>query len=208
MTFSGRQYAERLAASDIWYGNLGRELVGHPVLYVGTTLDEPPLWQYVEARGFRVEGGRELRPGSFLVTRDLPRARQVALRHYKIDWVQGTGESFVDNVLSRLDEAAERGFEVIRRSAADDGEVVHHLGDIVQDSLGDEREFLLGREPRWADLTPDGFAIARAIDEEIATRVEQEDPRLVVITGTAGSGKRARARCGCCCIYARKARPS
>jgi len=193
VTFSGRQYAERLATSDVWYPNLARELVGHPILYLGTTLDEPPLWQYIEARGFRAGGGRELRPGSFLVTRDLPRARQVALRHYKIDWVQGTAESFADDVLSRLGAASERGFGVTRRAAAIDEEVVHHLGDVVQDSQGDEREFLLGREPRWADLTPDGFATARAIDEEIATEVQQKDPRLVVVTGTAGSGKSTSA---------------
>jgi hypothetical protein len=35
-----------------------------PSFTSGSPLDEPPLWQYVEARGFRLEGGRETSTGS------------------------------------------------------------------------------------------------------------------------------------------------
>jgi hypothetical protein len=43
VTFSQRQYGERLSGPDLWYANLVREMRTRPVVYVGTSLDEPPL---------------------------------------------------------------------------------------------------------------------------------------------------------------------
>lgn len=188
VTFTGRQYAERLAAADLWYANLARELASHPVLYVGTSLDEPPLWQYVEARGARQSGGRELRPGSYLITKSLQRARTIALRQYNIDWVEGTARSVADEVLASLDTAAADGLRVLSRSAAREQQAFEGLPSIQDDSVGDEREFLLGREPRWSDVTS-GFAVERDFDRSLLDVVDREAPRLLVVTGTAGSGK-------------------
>ena len=114
ITFGDRQYAERLAHVDVWYANLARELVSHPVVFVGTSLDESPLWQYVEMRGPR-QAGSELRPGSFLITEDLGRAREVALRQYNIDWLPGTTESFATQTLVRLQEASRRGLATLQK---------------------------------------------------------------------------------------------
>lgn len=192
VTFSGRQYAERLAAADLWYSNLARELASHPVVYVGTSLDEPPLWQYVEARGARQSGGRELRPGSYLITKNLKRARAIALRQYNIDWVEGTSRSVADDVLVHLDEAAAEGLRVLGRPTASEQQAFEELTAIQDDSAGDEREFLMGREPRWSDITA-GFAVERAFDRDLLDLVDQDSPRLVVVTGTAGSGKSTSA---------------
>lgn len=191
VTFGGRQYAERLATSDLWYANLARELVSYSFVFSGTTLDEPPMWQYIEARGTH-GSGRELRPGSFLVTQSLTRARSASLRQYQISWLPHTAETFERDVLTRLDEAGARGLQALSRGLARDQTVVRDLDFALADSTGDEREFLLGREPRWSDLT-DGFAVERAIDRVLLADIESEDPRLVVITGTAGSGKSAIA---------------
>jgi hypothetical protein len=193
VTFGGRQYAERLASPDIWYANVGRELIGHPFLFVGTSLDEPPLWQYVEARGTKSAGGRELRPGSYLVTPHLARARAVALRQYQIDLIEATAESFEADVLRRLDAASKRGFAALRSSGTSGRDALIELTSLVDDSVDDEREFLLGREPRWSDIT-DGFAVERDFDRELLARVDGGDrPSLVIITGTAGAGKSASA---------------
>jgi hypothetical protein len=51
VTFSQRQYGERLAQPEMWFQALVRDLRSAPVVYVGTTLDEPPLWQHIEMRG-------------------------------------------------------------------------------------------------------------------------------------------------------------
>ncbi len=192
VTFSGRQYAERLAQPDLWYANLARELVSQPFVFVGTTLDEPPLWQYVEARGMKDPGGRELRPGSILVTRSLDRAREVSLRRYQVDYVPGTAESFERDVLKSLDDAAAQGLQVLGRSETSDGDLLERLEDRVSDSQDDEREFLRGREPRWSDLT-DGYAVEREVDRELILATQETEPKLVVVTGTAASGKSTSA---------------
>jgi hypothetical protein len=40
VTFSQRQYGERTARPDPWYQHLVTDLAGHPVLFIGTVLDE------------------------------------------------------------------------------------------------------------------------------------------------------------------------
>lgn len=191
-TFGNRQYAERLAQSDAWYTLLARELMSHPVIFVGTTLDEPPLWQYVEGRGRRTPRARDLRPGSLLVSPHLKKARAVALRQYRIDWIAGTAESFAAEVLERLQAAADEGLALIERSSQQGEATIVDISDLLTGPTGDEREFLTGTEPRWSDIT-DGFAIERRFDKELRRQIEQENPKLVVLTGTAGSGKSACA---------------
>jgi hypothetical protein len=53
MTFSPAQYGERVASPQPWYAHLVTDLVTRPIVFVGTTLDEPPLWQHLAARGGR-----------------------------------------------------------------------------------------------------------------------------------------------------------
>jgi hypothetical protein len=192
VTFSQRQYGERFATWDLWYSNLARELKVRPVLYVGTSLNEPPLWQYIEQRGPR-GSGPELRPGSYLVAHELALARRVALSEYNVTWVEGTQESFCADVLSQLSDEAQRGQRALgRRLSEDIGEgapVLTALEDLVGDQADDAREFLRGREPRWSDFLDTGFAIVRGIDQELPGVLADSSARIVLITGTAGTGK-------------------
>lgn len=189
VTFSGRQYGERLARPDLWYENLVREIQSHPVLFVGSSLDEPPLWMYVEARGRR--GEQELRPGSYLVAPGIGKARRVALAAYNVAWIDSSAEDFAATVLSQLESDASEGRKAIvqRVEAEAAAEAILNVGDIRSDSRDDEREFLNGREPRWSDITPDGYAFEREFDAELASAIREDAPRLITITGTAGAGK-------------------
>jgi tetratricopeptide (TPR) repeat protein len=192
VTFSMRQYAQRAAGSDLWYENLVRDLQVRPVLYIGTQLNEPALWTYIEARADKPE--REFRPGSYLVTPDLPRARRVALSGYNITWVKGRTGEFARGVLEPLDSEAHAGRAAIQERLAADhgGRIVLPLLDIIDDAQNDEREFLGGREPRWSDLTH-GYAFTRESDDELAATLDEASPRLVLLTGTAGTGKSTTA---------------
>jgi hypothetical protein len=49
-------------------------------------------------------------------------------------------------------------------------------------------DFLLGREPVWADLV-DGTAVKREFESDLRTQIEDSRARVVLLTGTAGSGK-------------------
>lgn len=194
VTFSSRQYGERLSKSDLWYGNLARELKTHPVLYVGTSLDEPPLWSYVEERGGR-RTQREVRPGSFLVSPQLDPPKRVALSGYNVSWVEMSATEFANGVLSELSEEAKVGIREIeqRQRSEQGGPPISRVSDLQNDSQGDEREFLLGREPRWSDLADDGFAVKREFDAKLSEVYQSDPARLVVLTGTAGSGKSTSA---------------
>lgn len=192
VTFSGRQYAERLATSDVWYTALARELASHPIIFIGTTLDEPPLWQYVEDRGRPTARARDLRPGSILVSPKLKKARAVALHQYRIDWIAGTAESFADEVLQNLQKASREGHALLRHASERDAATVVELTTLSTGPLGDEREFLRGLEPRWSDIT-DGYAIERCFDKNLKEKVEADQPKLIILTGTAGTGKSTSA---------------
>jgi len=85
VTFSTTQYAERLVRQEPWYVRCVADILTRPVVFVGTKLDEPPLWQHMELR--KARGGRELRelrPKSYLVIPNLDRARKELLRQLNI----------------------------------------------------------------------------------------------------------------------------
>jgi tetratricopeptide (TPR) repeat protein len=191
-TFSTAQYARRLAAPDLWYENFVRELQLHPIIYVGTQLDEPSLWTYIEARGEKPK--REFRPGSYLISPSLGRARSVALSGYNITNIAATGVDFASEILAPLESDAQQGARTITERLDSDhqGRILLPLLDIMEDSRNDEREFLLGREPRWSDITH-GFAFERECDRDLATQAAEQSPRTLLVTGTAGSGKTTTA---------------
>lgn len=108
VTFSTTQYGARLARRDPYYLAWSEDLATMTFVFVGTTLDEAPLWQHLEIRaagGDRVEPARP----SFIVTPELDRARQTLLKRMNITWIPLTTEHFAREVLApALSELATR----------------------------------------------------------------------------------------------------
>lgn len=194
VTFSRTQYAERLAQQDPWYVHFASELLTHPVVFIGTTLDEPPLWQHLELRrGRGGQGLQELRPRSYLVTPHLDAARRLRLRQYNVEWIKMTAEQFSREVLSQVLRESDQGLQLVSSRRRDSGSMteIPHVSEISQ-ATGQKNEFLLGAEPVWGDLQ-ENRAIEREIDHKVwdtASRLHSEvGARVLLITGTAGSGK-------------------
>ena len=194
VTFSLTQFAERLSKPDPWYTRFVVDLLSHPIVIIGTRLDEPPLWQHLASR--REHGHRqlrELRPRSYLVTPHLDKARKALLAEFNIRWVQMTGEQFTTEVLSHLHGAQERGLQFLKTYSPDRDRStnVPDVADLVVNPT-EETEFLLGSEPIWADLQS-GRAIRRDSDDHlwsgITSVLQKNTSNLIVVTGTAGSGK-------------------
>lgn len=192
VTFSLTQYADRFAHPDPYYQDFAADLVSRPVIIIGTRLDEPPLWQHIEYR--RVHGGRELRelrPRSYLVTPKLVMARKALLADLNIEWIPMTAEQFVERVLKQVQKEAQIGLSVLAQSITEHSERLRLVADLATNPL-EASEFLLGQEPIWADLQS-GRAVQRSIDQKVWATVQRsmEGPRgrLIVVTGTAGSGK-------------------
>lgn len=190
-TFSFRQYGERASRADFWYHHLVRQMNGLAVVFVGTQLDEPPLWQHLELRGPRGRQLREMRPGSYLVSPSLTDARAAMLEEFNVNWIQMDAETFAADVLEGLSQEMETGLRaVLRRDGPRrDDRLLGAVSELRLAADPETREFLMGREPVWADFGEDGYAVERAFEEDLRQRMQDEAPSAVVVTGTAGTGK-------------------
>lgn len=189
MTFSDRQYGERTARPDPWYQHLVADLSNKPVLFVGTQLDEPPLWQHLELRGARHRRSRELRPGSYLVAPHLSVGRRAMLSDLNIEWIQMDQEEFATTVLADMAESRAQGLKLLSETAERRMTRSFMLLDSLQVSPGiDLAEYLMGREPRWEDVT-EGYAVEREFERDLIRQLETDRPAVCIVTGTAGSGK-------------------
>ncbi len=194
-TFSESQYAQRLASPNSAFQELTADLLVRSVVFIGTRLDESPLWQSIERRRMKGQrGARELRPRSYLVAPDLDRARRARLEGFNIVWIRMTAEEFAERVLKGLCSAAAQGFSLLGH-AERDGRQRPKLPDVADLAVspGMSSEFLFGAQPIWADIQA-GRAIQRECDGSFQYHAKKrlstkKVPGAVVLTGTAGSGK-------------------
>lgn len=195
-TFSALQYAQRLPGSEVWYPSLAREIAGRAFMYVGTVVDESPLWQHIALRGQRIAGGRELRPRSYLVTPTIPAARGRLLSDFNIVHIAMDQATFAQEVLAKLSEEAKAGHNILRsrrdRRSRSPLTSVEELRASPTRGL-QLRQYLLGREPVFDDIT-EGYAIVREFEKGWTDQPTFFEPRLTVITGTAASGKSTTLR--------------
>ena len=196
ITFSTTQYAERLARPEPWYVRVVADLVSRPFVFVGTQLEEPALWQHIELRRHRGgRGARELRPRSYLVVPRLDAARRSLLAEYNVIWLPMDARTFETEVLAKLQPVRDSGLRALARQAAANPfemrsiPLVSNLGS----NPAQTSEFLIGEHPLWSDIH-DGRAVVRACDDDLWASVQQLAQHnrvrgVVVVTGTAGSGK-------------------
>lgn len=195
LTFSEEQYGERTVHWDSWYQTLMTDLLNKPVLFVGSTLNEPPLWHYIALVGQKGTRGRakrsrvkEHRPRSYLVTKHLTLARQAKLEQFNVIWIQASQEEFVHEFLANCREEIASGLDVLTTSLRPTEPGFEEVSDLRQDKAEHLAEFLRGREPTWSDLT-EGYAIVRQFEDALFHQSLAEATSVVAVTGTAGSGK-------------------
>lgn len=183
VTFSAPQFGARTASPDPFYDILTRELYGHPVVFVGTALDEPPLWHHMALRGSRPDIG-ELRPKSFLVVPSLSVARRAMLERYNVKWIAMDGEAFCDRYLTpNLADGSIAALTPIPTPPNFEDVAVARA-----EPAPDLPDFLRGREPQWADVAT-GFAVQRTCENRVVETLATGTGRALVLTGTAGNGK-------------------
>lgn len=195
VTFSRTQYASRIG-SDPFYQQLSADLLTRPVVFIGSSLDEGPLWEHVIARGEK--GGRsasELRPRSYLVLPKLNKSRQAMLAKYNIVWLPMTGKEFTEQILSETTEHYSAGFTALNnRGSVGNGNNrgINLVSDLAQSDAG-QTEYLLGQEPTWSDLIKGKAAERECFNQlwESISKIRASTTlnQFIVLTGTAGSGK-------------------
>lgn len=188
LTFSAPQYGERTASQEIIYPLMVRELATHCTVFIGTQLDEPPLWHHLMMRGRR-RPGRELRPKSFLVARSLSPARRVLLEQYNVRYIAQDTEQFWEEFVRPVAEK-----RLARPKLQTPlGEPYDNVAAMRSQPAVGAADFLLGREPDWADIE-EGYAVARDFETAAWADIRGRKPRVVFVTGTAGSGKSTTLR--------------
>jgi hypothetical protein len=194
LTFSETQYAERIGNQEPWYSRCVVEITSRPVIFIGTVLSESLLWHHMYLRKRRENLGRDLRPTSVLITKELSLPRRDILRDLRINWVQGTAEEFATEILPQLHIEATKGFSFIRQHVESRPFApVPLVSQLLTDLPAMQTEYLLGDEPQWADILG-GKAIERAHDETLHDTAKQIlegklPATALALTGTAGTGK-------------------
>jgi hypothetical protein len=194
LTFSEGQYASRLASQEPWYARCVNDIMCRPVVFIGTPLNESLLWQHMELRRRREHRGRDLRPTSILVSPTLSLPRREVLRDSRIEWFEGTAQSFANEVLRSLAVDAARGFTYIDTySEGRIDETPPLVAELAADRPDATTEYLLGEEPQWSDILS-GRSVPRSHDDTLySVAVDILDGRrpnsVVAVTGTAGTGK-------------------
>lgn len=208
ITFGRLQYARRTRFADPWYSTFTTEIMTHSVVFIGTTLDEPPLWEHIEQRDIKGgRGVRENRPWSFLITRDLSKPRADLLKQYNVEWLNLELEEFYEEILSKCKGAVASGYKALRALSQEERQTmetdsklytVETLLDKEHKEIeGTASDFLLGSEPTWNDIRC-GAASKRHCDNDLFKKVKeikkQRKHHVLILTGTAGSGKSTVAK--------------
>lgn len=199
ITFSAIQFGEKAAREEPWYLQFIDDLMYRPVIFVGTSLDEPPLWHFLAKRLGRKSGEDEYRPKSYLITPKISPAREIALREHNIVHVPLPADAFFQRILEETRAEAREGLSVLgtertRLSAAPTLGMV----DVTTEERSADSMYLFGAEPTWSDLLA-GRAILRECDEALTQTIKAletcpEKKRLLIVHGTAGTGKSTSIR--------------
>ncbi len=215
VTFTARQYARRAGPHDPLYELFVGDYATKPTIFVGTELDEPLFFQYIEARARRASAGiDELRPRSFLISphisppkRDSLRkafnivsieadtqiflnwlAQKIAALPTRIDVLKSTLPGLVE--ILQAEQAGGRFIKELKHF----GLLFHHVPiELEGTGSGEKSLFLLGASPRWEDILRDMDA-PRAITDVAFQKTEETlrgENRLkaYMLLGPAGSGK-------------------
>ncbi len=197
VTFSADQFGRRFPGADPLHAQCAVDILSRPVLFVGTELEEPPLWQAIQLR--KSATGKDLRRRSFLVTPRLARARRDFLeRALHVQHIPMTLEDFYRNIFKKAASASKVYFNAQTQKTLWDRSLRKPplVGDLVTEEANTPAvgEYLLGHQPRWQDII-EGRAAQREYESDFRKVVDNvlasdDGPRpVVVLGGTAGSGK-------------------
>lgn len=188
VTFDPPSYGARTALPDPWYQQFVSDIVSRPTIFIGTLLDEPPIWHYLSQRGQK-GNVTETRPRSWLITRNLNTAKRQLLAGFNIKMIeayeQDFFESYLFDSLSDFHAAAEK-----RRLEArsHDEAYLLNVADVIAAAPSGDANFLLGREPTWGDVL-NGYAAEFRWDTDLKNNLDGLGRGAFILNGDPGCGK-------------------
>jgi len=215
LTFGHSDYGNRASLLDVWYMHFVQDYSTMNTVFIGTNLDEPLFWQYIEIREQRDRDAPERRPKSFLVSPGISKPMEEVLDRYNIVAVRATGQQFfewlrtncqphkredvlraVDPTLEPALRAAEEGMPAANVSLAEYFYSVFKAPSLLL-RRGRRSLFLLGSPPTWEDIA-EGLDAHRQVSDDLRaklrTAMENGEPDFFVISAAAGNGKSTLAK--------------
>jgi hypothetical protein len=204
IVFSLSEFAQQTAGPNPWYQQLAEDLFTRPLLFVGTPMEEPMLYHYIELRGLSSDLA-EIRPKSFLVNRTISEITRNSYLERNIHPIQADGKTFFETLAASVDLQAYSVSAVRntvyphitfqRNKGVSNPNIDRYFDLIIANALPPSPQmppgaFFMGGEPTWADIDKRHDA-AREIGDEFKTSVlaAAQTPSVVVLYGPAGSGK-------------------
>lgn len=216
LTLGMREYGTRAAHVDVWYLHFVEDYSMMPTLFVGTQLDEPLFWQYIELRGAQSErGAKPRRAKCFLVSPEISRPHEEVLTQYYIVPIRAEAHEFFkwldeqaqapsrETVLRTIDPTLEPALLASEHGApAQDVEVIEYFYSIFRAPVKpvrvrDRASFLLGNKPSWEDIAARIDAhreINAVLKGALVSAVEDGAADLLALTSAAGGGKSTIAK--------------
>lgn len=188
VTFDPPSYGLRTATPDPWYQQFTSDIVFRPTVFVGTVLDEPPIWHYLSQRGSK---GREAetRPRSWLVTQNLSASRRELLSGFNINLIDCFEEEFFNSYIYADLGELKKEAEVRRlQTLTTNKEYLVDVSKMIATAPVGSPDFLIGRAPSWGDVL-NGYAAEFEWDVEISETVSKADKGIFILHGDPGSGK-------------------
>ncbi len=214
VTFSLSQFARRATPHDHLYDHFVRDYASKTTVFIGTALNEPLLWQYIEIRKARHPDIGEERPKSFLISQSISPPKRQLLAAMNVVPVIGTTSDFLAWIAAKGSEIAPKddvlkvsfpglielvasiklGNEKDIRAVKEFGAHFHTIPTDIRNPTKGRSLFLLGATPKWEDILCDRDApreISKRVIEEIEGRLLSAPNRVVMasLLGSAGSGK-------------------
>jgi energy-coupling factor transporter ATP-binding protein EcfA2 len=208
LTFSASEYAGQTAKPNPWYQAFVDDMYANSVLFVGSKLNEPPMYHYLALRSERAKGVAEVRAKGFVVTpaASAIRRRQLQDQGYVVveamaqEFFEGLHKIVTQTLPSRVDVLKNRYPHQIEMISSG---VLQTQADLLRffEPIGSQqlapkarvakRElFFEGVEPTWDDIA-NGLDARREVTPAFVEQISKDETgiKCFVLVGHAGSGK-------------------
>ena len=184
VTFSQWDFADRTAFPDAWYQEFSTDIATRPVVVVGSAIEEPPLWHFMQLRERRGQA-KEMRPRSWLVTPQLDLGHKRMLQDLNFAHLKQTEEEFFQQTIAPREKELLKSERIAQNSGQDH---LLSVAEEIRDATPGSADYLMGSSPTWGDVT-NGFAANFEFDEALDKAIDGRSEGIISVTGSAGSGK-------------------
>lgn len=173
-------------SADDWFRHATVALTRSPVLFLTDSVNSLGFWRWIAERS---SSSPKYRLPGYLVCPTLPAHLAAALGSHGVEWIPSSVADFVNTYFapSRA-EIVEGKRRRARVGLNNTSKASMDVAQLLSNRPNGSKEYLLGRSPQWGDIA-DNFAAELGMLEVVLSQVRSPEHPLVVLTGTAGSGK-------------------